>query len=265
MKQKLLHALVRAIGSVCILAALAALFLPACVKIDGVPRKELRAISETLETGLADVEEFLLDYYSSPDIKEDLKDNDLPSTKSSIKSRIQTTATLIDALINTDITINELLMLSLEAPRYIEDTANLLETDIVVNQLYLMADESIEDGLEDAVDTLSDISILFVVFSGLLIFIVAVGGISAITHCCNKLRGFKYLFLVIVIGITVGLTVGLPMVNSMIYAAVDLPVEFEDLALKVTIMPYLATALAIVPVVLDIIFERKFKTAKVEG
>jgi hypothetical protein len=59
--------------------------------------------------------------------------------------------------------------------------------------------------------------------------------------------------------LVVGFCVAAPLVSDLIVdSAVNIP-ALEDLVLTITVTPFISVVLAIVPVVLDIIFERKNK------
>ena len=79
---------IRIVGALCILSAMALLFLLPCVQLDGVSRKELRTMREDVTGVLEQGAESLYAWLDS-DMKDDLKDYDLPSTKAGIKKRFR--------------------------------------------------------------------------------------------------------------------------------------------------------------------------------
>lgn len=274
--------LIRIIGSLCILAAVAVLFMPACLKIEGVKRSEMKKLRSEVKGIVEDAGDYFADAVSySDDFKEELEDSDLPHTRSSVRKYFREIEDLTEELLNEEVSMYELLVLSVKVPGLVEDMENLLDSsagnvliDSVTNSIIedakeenpdaYYSDENInnfknrlQSDLEDGVEGVSEItSVLFTVLAAVFFLILALAVASAATHICNKGRWVKYLLLALMLVIVVGSAVCLPMVSGLIEDA-DLGGAFEDLSLQMTVMPYIALVLMLAPVVLDIIFERK--------
>ena len=259
--------IIRLIGSLCILGALAVLLLTTWVELDGASRKELRELRNQLQEDLAMAEE-KMQYYSDMEMfDEELKEYGLPRSPSKIKSRFKDTEALIKELVNTEISFGEILWVAKEAPGYIEDTEALLEIPALAEKL-IQTGASVEyeidvESMEETIDSVADFKAIFVIVVGFFIILMALALVSAVTHMLNKVRWVKYIFLVLLVAIVVGVCVGVPMLTDVIHDELYLTSAFEDMSLQVTVMPYFAAALMLVPVVLDIIFERKKKAAAV--
>ena len=272
--------LIRIIGALCILGAITLLFLSPFMEITGIKRADLRDFREDAEALLDGVSQTMQDRVAyDEDFEEDLKDNDFPYKKSEIKKRFKEVEELATELLNNKISIHELLVISVKAPGIVKDFGNLLNTDggdYVINAIVESGMEQVREenpdayfddsditeykktirgDAEDAVALLSALSIAFIGLAVVLALIVLLAVISAVTHVCNKKRGMKYIVLAIVLILVVGGTVAGPLVSNL----VDLNEPFTDAGLQMAIMPYVALALMFVPVILDIIFERKNK------
>ena len=272
--------LIRIIGALCILGAITLLFLSPFMEITGIKRADLRDFREDAEALLDGVSQTMQDRVAyDEDFEEDLKDNDFPYKKSEIKKRFKEVEELATELLNNKISIHELLVISVKAPGIVKDFGNLLNTDggdYVINAIAESGMEQVREenpdayfddsditeykktirgDAEDAVALLSALSIAFIGLAVVLALIVLLAVISAVTHVCNKKRGMKYIVLAIVLILVVGGTVAGPLVSNL----VDLNEPFTDAGLQMAIMPYVALALMFVPVILDIIFERKNK------
>ena len=272
--------IIRIIGALCILGAITMLFLTPFMEITGVKRSDLREFREDTEALLEDVSETIQNRVSyDEDFEDDLKDNDFPYKKSAIKKRFKEVEDLAAELLNNKISIHELLVISAKAPGIVKDVGNLLNTDgavyvieaITQNAMEQVQEENpdayfddddireykknLQADAEDAVAVLGALSIAFIGLVVVLALIVLLAVISAVTHVCNKKRGLKYIVLVIMLILVVGGTVAGPLVSNM----VELQEPFDDAGLKMAFLPYVALALMFVPVVLDIIFERKNK------
>lgn len=253
--------LIRIVGSLCILASLAVLFLVPSVKLEDVSRKDLRTYRKTLTGDLELVQETLLytlsDYLSKDDLQDDLQDCDLPSSKTQIKNRFSETKNLLTKLLDEEISLKELMDLSMKAPRYIDDTENLLETNYAAELIFETSEIVYIEDVEDVIEVADDLKMLF---WGILIFffsVIAFGVVAAVTHSLPWLRFIKYFFLFMLVLTVVIISVGVPLLNELIQDEFTLAEELEDMTLAASILPYTAILLAIVPVVLDIIFERK--------
>lgn len=274
--------IIRIIGALCILGAITLLFMSPFMEITGVKRSDMRELREDTEELLEGVSQMIQDRVSyDEDFEDDLKDNDFPYKKSAIKKRFKEVEGLATELLNDKISIYELAVIAAKAPGIVKDVGNLLNTDggdYVISAITQNAMEKVreenpdayfddEDILEykknmkadaeDAVALLSALSIAFIGLVVLLALIVLLAVISAVTHVCNKKRGLKYVVLVIMLILVIGGTVAGPLVSKL----VDLQKPFDDAGLQMAIMPYVALVLMFVPVVLDIIFERKNKNS----
>lgn len=258
--------LIRLAGALFILASLAALILPTCIKVEEVSKKDFRECREEVTADLQTIENRLvagLEWNNSP-LKDDLKDNDLPSTKSSIKKRMKDAESLAKELVNPELSLKEVLSITGKAPKYIKDTENFLDTTYCADYVFEVSELMAYEHIEDAVDGISSLRGVFVVITAFFVIFAALGVASAVTHCFNKVRYLKYIFLVFLILIVVGMSVAVPALNDVLQDEVELERRFQDMTLRVTVMPYISVALMIIPVVLDIIFERKNKM-KVEA
>jgi predicted tellurium resistance membrane protein TerC len=274
--------IIRIIGALCILGAITLLFMSPFMEITGVKRADMREFREDTEKLLEGVSQTIQDRVSyDEDFEDDLKDNNFPSKKSAIKKRFKEVEELATELLNDKISIHELAVISAKAPGIVKDVGNLLNTkggDYVINAITQNAMEQVREenpdayfgdeeireykknmqaDAEDAVALLSALSIAFIGLAVLLALIVLLAVISAVTHVCNKKRGLKYVVLVIMLILVIGGTVAGPLVSNL----VELQKPFDDAGLQMAIMPYVALALMFVPIVLDIIFERKNKNS----
>lgn len=273
--------LIRIVGALCILASLALLFVPALIEVDGIKRSDLREVREHADSICTDLTDYFIEAVEwDDDLKDEFKDYDLPNSKGKIKSRYGEIGGMVDSVLDGSISLEELFAISAKAPGVVEDVANLLETSasnsvfvvvteyLVYNNVgemnyythnpYYMADK-FEEVARDVVDEVSEYTIIFIAVAAVLALIAFIAVLSAITHVCNKGRGWKYLFLVIVILILAGTCAGLYLASDVIADAVENIPALEDVSLQVGIMPFLSIITMAVPIVLDIIFERKRK------
>lgn len=256
--------IIRLVGALCILAAVAMMFLTTWVQIEDVKRQDMRQLRTQLTDDLAVAEETMLACRES--YKEDLKEYGLPTTSGKIKSRFRDTEALIKELVNTDISFHEVLWITKEVPTYIKDTEALLELPELAEML-IRTDKSAEfmidvESVEETIEAVADFKAIFVIVFYFFVLLIALAVVSAVTHMLNKGRWVKYIFLVLLAAIVAGVCVGIPVVSEMILSEVYLTSALEGMSLRVTIMPYLTVALMLIPVVLDIIFERKRKKAE---
>lgn len=251
--------LIRILGALFILGAVFIMFSTPWVKVDGIKRSEIKDLREVIDEDLNTTQETILYLVEDEDFKDDMKDYDLPVSKAKIKERIKTTRTLSKNLLDMEISLQDLTTMSFQLPGLIRDTDNLLSTeyvaDIVITDSQLMEQED----LEDLVESVEDFSLIFYLMGVLIIILVVLGVASAVTHCLNGGRFIKYIYLVFIVMLVVGLCVTLPMISEIIQSEDTFIEALEDMSLVVTPMPFIAVALMIVPIVLDIIFERKNK------
>ena len=252
--------LVRIIGAIFLLAAVFVMFATPWLQINDINRKELREFRAIATEDLEMTQDILLEGIEmSEDFEDDLKDNDLPYSKGKIKSRIKDVDGLLKSLADTEISFQEVTSLAFTAPGLIADTENFLETEVsayIFEESQLVTTEDIDEVL----DNMMGLDIVFYLVGAVIILFVALGVVSAITHCLNKARFIKYIYIVFLVLLVVGLCVVLPMVSDIIQSEGNFTEGAEDISLGITVMPFIAVALTVVPVVLDIIFERKNKT-----
>ena len=251
--------LIRILGSIFILAALFVMFIPTWIQIDGISRRDMRDMRAEMLADVSRAEEVVLRYIGNDDYKESLQDCDLPSTKSAVKKRIKETETLLKETVNEDISLQELLNLSLKLPGYITDCENLTE--------FPYLPQIIEDTaeFEDTIDSLSDIKMVFYVIGAAFIILILLGVASAITHSLHHARFVKYIFLALLVIVVLGFTVGASLLSDFMIDTFEMPEQAEDMTAQVTVMPYVALILAFVPVILDIIFERNLEGRNKSG
>lgn len=286
--------LIRIVGALCILGAAALMFMPAWLQIKDIPRRDLRDLREDVSgicTAVSD--RFIMNANRDDDFKEELKDYGLPYTRGKINSRFATIEDLAKSILDCDISLQELLVLGIEAPGLIKDATNMIDSrdvsavfyestvqyilfegtqaitedydDDIENQIIEENIENLENATEDVVEVLSDISFLFAVLAGVLILILALAVASAITHVCNKTRWLKYIFLTVLVLLVVGSCLAVPMASEMIAGSMDAASAYADVSLRMTATPFISVALMIVPIILDIVYERKKKANLMEA
>lgn len=274
--------LIRIIGSLCILGSAALMFLPGWLRVDDVKRRDLRDLRSDVKGVCSLTEERFVAQLEDEDFKDELKDYDLPYTRPKIKSRFGEISALSEELLNESVSLKELLILSVKMPGITKDVNNLLDSDCsdvlyetsaqyflyfgsqATGDKYAQKDISyvanqVEDNIQDVTDVLSDNTYVFVLLAIVLILIAVLAVASAATHICNKFRWIKYAFLFTLVVLVVGTCVALSFAGDTISESVRNVPALVDMSLVITFTPFLAVALAIVPVVLDIIFERKKK------
>ena len=279
--------LIRAVGALCILGSLALIFLASFISLDGVKSRQWRELRNDTESMCQAVEDrFLLELEFSDIFEDELDDCDLPHTKSKIKSRFKEIENMLDIVMSDSIAMKDVLVLSTKAPMLVENLEEIVESDIVSETFFsavaeYVVDKQIDQGIidygsdrldiidattdmyiedsEDTVDMISELSSVFVLLTAALLFFICLGVVAAVTHMFNKVRWIKYLYMAFLIILVVGFCVAAPLVSELIVdIAADVP-ALEDLSLKMAVAPFISVVLAIVPVVLDIVFERKNK------
>ena len=284
--------LVRIIGALCILGALALIFMPACMSLDGVMGRDLRDLRKDVNNMTDEAKEAFLyeleDSWNSEVFEEELEDSDLPSRRSGVKAYFKEIDGLVDTALAGTYALKDVLVLSIKAPGLVEDMENLVDSsyvskvffgataEYVVYQEYYKGnldrydEETVDsttqmymDAAEDSVEVFSELTFIFTLVTGVLVLIIVIGVASAVGQIFDKTRWIKYLFLVLLICLVTGFCIAGPLVTGVVEESMELVPAFEDMSLKVTATPFMALVLAIVPVVLDIIFERK-KNKKTE-
>lgn len=277
--------LMRAIGTLCILGSLVLIFMTGFIQIDGVRGRDWRKFRENTEDMCEIVEDSFLRNLENSDIFEDeLEDCDLPHTRSKLKALFKDVDAMSDTITSEKYALKDVLVLSCKAPKLINSLEGITDSNIVSRTFFTaIASHVVEqqsregiiecspydeevinataemymDSSEDTIELVSELSPVFLGLAAALIVFIALGLISAITHMFNKGRWVKYLFLVLMISLVVGFAIAAPTISAMITDNMMNTSNLKDMVLKVTLTPYIALALAIVPVVLDIIFERK--------
>ena len=281
--------LIRVIGALCILGAVALMFMGSWVEVDGIRSKDLRALREDTLGIIESLSEGFMDSLSDSDFKDDLKDNDLPYTRSTVKDQFKDLSGLAKELLDETISLKELLVLSWKGPGVIKDVDHMLDLEAAEDVFctiaqYIMFYSSdpvsmddvtwedveyvaatIEDQTAEVVEGAMDFRMVLYGLVALLIIIGLLGVVGAVTHVCNHGRWVKYMFMIILVALAVGSMIAMPMVNEVLEEALYGTPTLEDLTLKVKFTPILAVALMFVPIVLDIIFERKKTQTKMEA
>lgn len=282
---------IRIIGSLCILGALALMFLTPWINIDGLRGKEFREFKQKNEDTLELMESELLSAIQDDDFKDDLRDAKLPYNKSGIKNKIEEINDLLDTLYAGSISFYDLAILSVKAPALITDMNDLVQTDflydssvmehIAMNNLNLEWDyyyecyvnpdtdemysassvakhvNELTANTEDNIATLKSYNAVFYSTLFLMGLIALLAVIAAVTNVLNRGRGIKYVFAVLLILLVVGTCVGLPMLNTALYQTGEAMPILEEVTLSITVMPFLAAALSVTSLVLDAFSERK--------
>lgn len=245
--------LIRLVGTVCILASVLTMFFTTWIQIDGVRTKVFR---ETRESIYSDLDHLTSQLSLSIDagsikIKEDLKDNDLPHTKSGIKKRITKIRGILGDLIDDKLGLGEILTISLNAPQYIVDTTNMLYTDYVRYKVSGVATTISLDGLEDFTGALTEYSWCFTAVSILFFSVILLGLAAAVFNLIDKANALKYIYFGVLILLVAGLAVALPHISEIIASTIMLPEDWEDISFKLTVMPFLTAILALAPCVIS--------------
>ena len=277
--------LLRAIGTLCILGSLALIFMTSFIQIDGVKSRDWRKFRDNTESICENMEDSFLDNLEDSDIFEDeLEDCDLPHTRSKLKALFKDVDTVSETITSEEYALKDVLVLSLKAPKVINSLEGITDSSIVSRTFFTViashvVEQQSREGIidcspydegvieataemymnssDDTFELVSELAPVFIGLAAALIVFAVLGLISAITNMFNKGRWVKYLFLVLMIGLVVGFAIAAPAISTMITDNMMNTSNLSDLVLKVTFTPYIALALAIVPVVLDIIFERK--------
>lgn len=276
----------------CILAAIALLFMTPLIKINDVSSRDFRTLRNITFDACEGIEENILAYLEKgdEDFQEELKDNDLPYTKGTVKRRVGELENIAKDLLNDSVSMQELLILSCKAPGIVTDLKNILQTNQLSNLTFhafasalAAADEELitpdfdlnsceellQTSAEDAVDAIGSLVYLTYVLAGLIILFLALAVLAACTHICNKGRWVKYLLLALVLLIIVGVFIATPALSNVVGGAfrdgMNMFEGWADIRLSIAITPFFSVALLVIPIVLDIIFERKKENKQTEG
>lgn len=271
--------LIRCIGALCILGAVATLFFPAWIQIDGIRRKDFRTLQDSFTTVITAEEEFLLSNLDN--WKEDLKDNDLPYKKTDLKNWLHDIQAILKDGLNDQISLKELTVLIWKAPGLLKDAENLTQTDHVLEEAVAFAvscfypsseytsrsisrfEKFLIDSLEDATEYFGLIRLGCYCAIVLSVLLALFSVFAAVGHVCNKCRWGKYVLLGISVILTVGAFVALPMLTELLQDLfADVP-YLEDIKLRVNLIPVFSVILLLVPVILDIVTKATQKKALV--
>lgn len=271
--------LIRCIGALCILGAVATLFFPAWIQIDGIRRKDFRTLQDSFTTVITAEEEFLLSNLDN--WKEDLKDNDLPYKKTDLKNWLHDIQAILKDGLNDQISLKELTVLIWKAPGLLKDAENLTQTDHVLEEAVAFAvscfypsseytsrsisrfEKFLIDSLEDATEYFGLIRLGCYCAIVLSVLLALFSVFAAVGHVCNKCRWGKYVLLGISVILTVGAFVALPMLTELLQDLfADVP-YLEDIKLRVNLIPVISVILLLVPVILDIVTKATQKKALV--
>ena len=247
---------IRIVGAVFILAALALMFLSPWIRFDSTSRKEMRSLNSQISVDLNNIEDTLLE---DRDLRADLKDNDLPSSKTQITEQIRELKTFFKELLDSEISLQELMHISQVMPAYISDAQKFLDTDLAAETVFENTEQLDYEDAEDIVDTLNSYRTVFDWLHTLMLCFIVVGIAAAVAHCLNWVRFIKYIFLAMVAALVIALYIAIPIVSDLMRLETTLTGDASNLSMSVTAMPIITLALLLVPIVLDIIFERKHK------
>lgn len=278
--------LIRIVGALCILGAIALMLMPAWLILDDIGHRELRNLRSDIDDLCSNTEELVLERITwDEDFKDELRDYDLPYSRGSIKGKFQDIKALTDELLNDTVSIQEVLTLCIQMPGLVSDAENLLDSDCGDEFFYTAAGyileqeepyyefdreeksdaaEQLQEMMEDDFDVILELSDICISVAIAIIFLFALGVASAATHICNKVRWLKYPFLGIVVGMVAGSCAVLPLASEVFIDVFGGMPAYADVTLKMGIAPFGAVALMIVPIILDIIFERKKERKVVE-
>lgn len=252
----------RILGVVCILGALATTLFPSWVQMDGIKTKDLREVRNVTIEDLEGVEDYIIEEIDT--YKEEFKDNDLPSTKGGIKKEFKETKTILENLMDKNISLEEIFSLAIKAPSFIKNTENFL--NVRKSYLSLIFDQSkitYKSNVEDFLETISEyVFIIWIVISAFVV-LFCLATAAVITQSINKMKFFKYIFFGYLLVLVVGICVAIPLISENVISALDLSKVFEDISLKITAMPFIALVLASAPIVFDLIFNRKSKKSNI--
>lgn len=281
--------LLRFVGAICILGALALMFLPNWFLIEDADRREVRALRSDISGMLGAASDAFVEQTSDDFFRSELKDYDLPHTRSSIRNRFEQYANMVDSLMEQSISLKKLLHVSLQAPGMIQDASNLSDSfcaetfyqstakyvlfegtraytgsDQVTTQDVEKTARLLKTNSTPLIETLAEFRSCFYLAAALLILIFLLGIAATVGHICNKGRWLKYLFLVIQLALVAGSCIAIPMVAELLTDTASTLPAFADASLKITSTPFLAIGLLIIPILLDITCERKIEKKKTE-
>lgn len=252
----MMKVLVRIIGAGCLVAAVFIAFTAAWLQLDNVTSSDLRTAKKST---LQDMEMvkigFLAAYDLDPNIKAELENANLPDTKTSIKRRFSETESLLDKWFSGDISLAMVYELCGEAPRYLEDTSSLLNSNIP-DTVFGFSKNFTTLGMDEVIDEAIMYDEIFDWAKIILLVFIGLGALAAFTQLFRPTQFVKYFFIVLLGGMAIASYVIVPSLSDEISGILFLNKDLENLGLTVTMSPLFAFVLSLVPVVLDIIFER---------
>ena len=281
--------LIRIIGALCILGAAAVMFFPSWFTVEDVSKKDFRAVRNDV-SGIIDKasDSFIRSIDTSEQFRNELEDNDLPDTRRKIRARFREIEEMTTELLDAQVSMREITKMAFMMPGLLKDTENLLASSVSDSFFSIAANYAVYEGeeqdpnadaayvsnratemknmAEDLVDSLAGVSAFSIVFGILIIFFLLLGVVSAVMHVFNKCRWLKHVFLEILIFLVAVSCILIPIVSGTLSDALDAMPKFQDASLYISLTPFVAVALALVPIVLDIIFEgKKARTKTKEG
>ena len=256
MKEKL----IRSIGSVCIILSLLLMFLPGIIKFDGVSKADLRESRKIFLADIDNIESHILRNVKL--IEEDLEDNDLPSSKSEVREYFNDMEDFVKVVLNDEISLKNVMTYSIKIPKFLSFGENLLNTAYAYDEVMDVAESFSTEELETIVDEASSLNFIFYIIFAFFSFIIVLAVVGAITNVFNELTFLKYFYFALIIFITIVLAVCLPLISEAIADADMMAEGLEEMALRMSIIPYIALALNIVPIIIDIVLMVKNKKAK---
>jgi len=261
MKNTIIKYVIRIAGALCILGALAIMFFTTWVRVENVSRKDIRQFREARLNEITLVRQEMTQMIEIDRYKDDLKENDVPCTKAEIKKHTKKAEELTKTILDDQISLKELFVVSSAMPGIAENAQNLLDCTFCGKLLYNDTLDYNILSIETAVESVVNANYVFyaiLIFLGLMALL---GIAAAVLHVLHIAGWVKYLFAVYVLILALVFFVGIPLVSNMVLAEMNLPAKYDDLSLRVTIMPALAVLLSIVPIVLSIVFKKKEKPA----
>ena len=145
--------IIRIIGALCIIGAVAAMFLLSWFKIDGIKRSDLRNLRDDTCGVIKYVGDSFVEKVSVDDnFSEELKDNDLPSSRSAVKKQFREIGDLLEGLLDENISLQEVLTLSIKAPGIIEDAENLVDSSVGASLISVVTDYQVNEAREENPD-----------------------------------------------------------------------------------------------------------------
>ena len=245
---------VRIAGSLCVVAVLIMFFFTTWVQIEGVKARDMRNFRKQLTGQLEDIQDRLTSALQYEHIKDDLRDNDLPRTKTGIKNRIGETKDILKELIDDKVSFGELFLVATKGPGYIAETERLLESTYCTDVIFYEGIDVVEmETVQQIADEAEQyVGVFYLVTIGLVIFVL-LGCASVVVNIFGKLNVLKYVFLIIAVVVIFAVSIGIPYLSSFIQNELPLPSEIMDISLGVTAAPYITLFFVVAIIALDIV------------